>query len=140
MINSHYPPAHVVTNEAMRSCWAPDDGRTIIHYMQPHTPILERGDSRDNVNVVGNNKSLPSMMRQYFNGKMSKQEIHELYMTNLRYVLDEVEILLENVDHNQAVLTSDHGEALGEKNVWNHHPGLKMDAVRKVPWAEVSNV
>jgi len=63
--------------------------------------------------------------------------LKKAYEGNLRLVLSEVRRLLENIGDrfNNIVVTSDHGEALGEDGIFAHskdHP-----VVRKIPWLEV---
>ncbi|PSP48877.1 hypothetical protein BRC67_12005, partial [Halobacteriales archaeon QH_3_68_24] len=44
----------------------------------------------------------------------------EAYLDNLRIVLDEVAVLLENIDADTVAITTDHGEAFGERNFYRH--------------------
>ncbi|WP_053772543.1 hypothetical protein [Halorubrum tropicale] len=57
---------------------------------------------------------------------------------NLRLALDEIELLLENVEAETVVITSDHGNALGEWLVYGHPPTMPMDCLRVVPWIETT--
>jgi|GEM_PF-131745 len=70
-------------------------------------------------------------------GKISEQDLREAYRGNLRLVLQEVRRLVERVDCD-VVVTSDHGELLGEDGRYMHdnttHPIL-----REVPWYTVDN-
>jgi hypothetical protein len=47
-------------------------------------------------------------------GDGDEEEIWESYIENLRYVLDHVEVLLENVDAEEVAISADHGNAKGE--------------------------
>jgi hypothetical protein len=62
----------------------------------------------------------------------------EAYLDELRYVLDDVELLLENYDANRVVITADHGEAFGEYGIFGHPIGSLHPKVRTVPWAVTS--
>ena len=53
----------------------------------------------------------------------------------LRWVLDDLELLLNNIDRNKVIITSDHGEAFGEYGIYMHHPGSLHPHVRNVPWS-----
>ncbi len=66
-----------------------------------------------------------------FNG----EELEELYKQNLERVLGEVETLLDHLE-GKIVVTSDHGEALGENGDFFHPYGTKNPAVREVPYWE----
>jgi hypothetical protein len=52
--------------------------------------------------------------------------------------LDEVEVLLNNIDAPKVVITADHGQALGERFLWDHRAGVQHASMRKVPWVETS--
>jgi hypothetical protein len=64
------------------------------------------------------------------------REIHE---ENLRKVLEEVQRAVEDID-GKVVITSDHGEAFGEKGVWGHKAGKNIPELAEVPWLEVKDV
>jgi hypothetical protein len=46
-----------------------------------------------------------------------------------------VELLLDNVDADRVVISSDHSEAFGEYGVYGHPIGALHPHVRNVPWA-----
>jgi hypothetical protein len=115
-----------------------DPERTIVHYMQPHTPFIpfpEVGSRQvTGPGIEGEyGKHVPELAEEY-----SREELWEFHMENLRYVLDSVAVLLSNVDAERVVLSSDHGQALGEEGVWGHPRGAFVDTVRKVPWVVTS--
>lgn len=62
----------------------------------------------------------------------------EAYLATLRYVLDDVALLLENVDAERVVITADHGEAFGEWGFYGHTVGCPHPVVRRVPWVETT--
>ena len=68
-------------------------------------------------------------------GGVSEEEAWELYLDNIRVVLDEIELLRENLDYPSMVITADHGEYMGELGMYGHVEGHPHPAVRKVPWA-----
>ena len=61
------------------------------------------------------------------------------YIINLKLVLEALQILIQNILTNDAeakiVITSDHGELLGENGKFGH--GIEHPVVREVPWFEV---
>ena len=73
-------------------------------------------------------------------GKVSNDEVWVGYRENLEPALDEIELLLENVDAEKTVITSDHSNALGEWLVYGHPPSMPMDCLRVVPWIETTAV
>jgi hypothetical protein len=66
-------------------------------------------------------------------GDLPRDEFWTAYRDNLRWVLDDVDRLLENCD-GRVALTSDHGNGAGEWGVWSHPPGTPVPALRRVPW------
>jgi hypothetical protein len=64
------------------------------------------------------------------------EEWHRLYEDNLRKALEQVEGLIKELD-GKTVVTADHGEALGEEDVYVHPPNTDIDVLKEVPWLEV---
>jgi hypothetical protein len=131
--NAPAAPAHVVTDRAVTRARDGGWNRLVVHYMQPHKPFLTRSGSRRDIEVetwsLGKN-----LYHAYFSGQVTKQDLHQGYVDNLRYVLEEVSLLLENVDAPETVITADHGNALGERFLWDHQEGVQYPAIRQVPW------
>jgi hypothetical protein len=136
-VDSPVAPAHVVTDRAIDIGRSESTDQQIVHYMQPHKPFLESGDSRTEVSVANWSKGT-DLYHAYFTGDQSKEDLHNGYVNNLRHVLDEVGRLLENVDAEKVVITADHGHALGERFLWDHRQGVHHPVIRRVPWIETS--
>ncbi|MFB6185935.1 MAG: hypothetical protein ABEI86_03600, partial [Halobacteriaceae archaeon] len=66
--------------------------RIVAHYMPPHKPYLARQE--DGEMLAGDPRDVT----------------WESYIDNLRWGLNEVQILLNNVDRDRVVITADHGE------------------------------
>ena len=64
--------------------------------------------------------------------------IWEAYMSDLRHVLDDIEILLDNLDAERVVITADHAEAFGEYGVLGHKLGSLHPQIRQIPWVVTS--
>lgn len=105
-----------------------DPERTVVHYMQPHTPFRDS----DGTEVPG------SVWDRIQRGEKDYDEAWAEYKDNLRWVLDDVELLLENVDAEKVVISSDHGNAIGEWGCYGHRPYVPLDAVKRVPWVETT--
>ncbi|SEV81724.1 alkaline phosphatase family protein [Natrinema salifodinae] len=122
--------------------------RIVVHYMQPHYPfvlsdtafdkkhlasIKSDDDAADGENVWG----------QKFMGELniSRDELWNVYVENLEYVLEHVENLLDMIS-GKTVITSDHGNYVGERaspipiREYGHPRGLYDDPVVHVPWLE----
>lgn len=132
------PPAHVVTDQAIHVARTKDWNQMIVHYMQPHKPFLNRGDGRRDVSLAAEWSTGYEMYRKVIKGDLTRSELERGFIDNLRYVLDEVELLIENIDAPTVAITSDHGNALGERFLWDHRRGVNHPSVRRVPWAECS--
>ncbi len=116
-----------------------DPDRLIAHYMQPHCPFLSRpGLSRGKRRDRFGDQSWPDVWERLRAGDLDRETVWAGYRENLALALDEVELLLANVDADRAVVTSDHGNALGEWLVYGHPPGLPLDSLRTVPWIETT--
>jgi hypothetical protein len=53
-------------------------------------------------------------------------------------VLEYVEILLNNFEAEDVVISADHGEALGEYGLWGHPFGFPLSSVKTVPGAKTT--
>jgi hypothetical protein len=106
--------------------------RMIVHYMQPHGPYLPFDSETNSQKPLGSGMSLDQLVEKK---GYTTEEIWEIYLENLRVVLDQVAVLLENIDAERVVISADHGEAFGEGGKWGHYWGSRLDSLRKVPWA-----
>jgi hypothetical protein len=126
-------PPRYVTDRGIEVARDGEFERLILHYLQPHPPYMARALNED--------RALKKHERdwwEYLGETDDKNTIWETYLDELRYVLDDVELLLENVDAKQVVITADHGEAFGEYWEFGHKTGSIHPKVRNVPWVETS--
>lgn len=68
--------------------------------------------------------------------KYGNDFLHEAYEENLRSALGEVVKITERIP-GQVMVTSDHGEFLGEDGIYSHHSWSDSPILREVPWLEV---
>lgn len=128
-------PPREITKAALREKEEFPEKRMIIHYSQPHAPFIgkeriERAEDFD--------ENLPSdrafdMARA---GLVSDEKLRKAYKSNLKLVLDEVKNLLKYLE-GKIIITSDHGELLGEKIFYGHRRGLYFKELVDVPWLEM---
>lgn len=105
----------------------------ILHYHQPHTPYV--------ANALAEDRPLEPYEEnpfRYIRRTDDRETVYETYLDELRWVLDDVEVLLANVDAEQVVISADHGEALGDYGVYGHLIGSLNPAIRQVPWVETT--
>ncbi|WP_265108290.1 hypothetical protein [Halosolutus halophilus] len=111
-----------------------DANRIIAHYTQPHLPYVGTAyrEGREATDLEDRGYEILE------EGRGSTDEVYEAYVETLRWVLDDVAELLENIDAEKVVITSDHGEAFGEWKAYGHPEGFPHPVVRKVPWVETT--
>lgn len=103
-----------------------DFDRLIVHYLFPHDPFpLAEPELRWPFDALRA-------------GTVSRDDVWEAYLDNLRLALDAVECLLENVDAERVAITADHGEAFGEYGFYRHVIGCPIPCMRRVPWVETT--
>lgn len=137
-----------MTDRAIHAGRSESPGRMLVHYMQPHTPYQsleaegERDISKYDEFDYNRLKALDSERETVWDllssSEISRQEAWEAYVDNLRWVLDDVEILLNNLDAERVVLTADHGDLFGEWSLYGHPHYIRVPELVKVPWVEVT--
>lgn len=131
-------PPSSVTDRAVSIAREHDPARLIVHYMQPHHPFIGSDlFGRFGIDQFGEQKEA-TVVDALRNSDISPEEFWIAYRDNLRYVLDETSVLLSNIDADKVVITSDHGDALGEWGIYGHPAGCLHPAVTNVPWVETS--
>lgn len=137
-VDSGTQPPRPLTDRAITVWREQSPERLIVHYMQPHFPsIPDSLDSKIDLESFGEEWT-NSVWDQLAAGELSDERIWEAYLENCRYVLNEVELLLDNLDAARVVITADHGNAFGE---WGHygHPGdSPVPWLQHVPWVETT--
>lgn len=111
--------------------------RFIIHFIQPHQPFIKNGYSIGGVTNLEQKRNTKSAFQLAKSGKIKREEILELYRDNLILVLKEVEKLVAELD-GKIIITADHGEAFGEKFIWEHVPGVYIKELIEVPWLVIN--
>lgn len=128
-------PARAVTDRAIALARERNPEFLVIHYMQPHHPFVPDPIEGDEGMVRSGEESSPAnpwiSLRR---GKVRKGRVWEAYEANLRYVLEEVEVLLSNIE-GRVVITADHGNLFGEWGLYGHPMYTPVPAVLDVPWA-----
>jgi len=124
--------------------------RLIAHFMQPHYPFIGEAGK----NLRGSGLSLEAddeqetIIWEYLESdstEASLNKVREAYRENLDIVLSEVKSLLNDLG-GKTVITSDHGNLLGERlspvpsrRKYGHPYGVHMEELMKVPWFIVEN-
>jgi hypothetical protein len=125
-------PPRYVTDRAIDVGRNEDFDRLILHYFQPHSPWVS--------NAITQNRNLEKHEEGfgYITETGDDESPWSSYFDDLRWVLDDVELLLENMDQDNIVITADHGDAFNEYGVMSHKIGALHPRIRKVPWVLTS--
>jgi hypothetical protein len=121
-----------LTEHAIQHGRVREPKRMIVHYMQPHEPYLHRvanGDEPTEIDI---------RPFELLRCGHEKAPVWNAYLDNLRYVLNNVERLLENYDADDVIITADHGEMFGEYLLYGHAEGIPHPKLRSVPWVTTS--
>ncbi|WP_154018440.1 hypothetical protein [Halolamina rubra] len=131
-------PPEPVTNKAIDIHEKNRQKNMVVHYFQPHAPYI--GKKKDTYSgeidedIKGGAIASHIWQKAKF-GDLTREELLELYDSNLRRVMESAAILINNTNFDRTVIIGDHGEALGEYNMYGH--GFEHPYVRIVPWAEI---
>ena len=134
--------------------------RKIIHYLQPHLPYLSHTyilnryrrllllysekyyysrkceNIRDLLKLPRSNDLFLLILLEYCGDERRMRTLlRKMYIDNLKIVLKYVSDLVTKVEGN-VIITSDHGELLGEYGMY-FHPDISFPELRIVPWFEV---
>jgi hypothetical protein len=146
-------PPEVVTDRAIRVGRTRDVDRVLVHYMQPHHPFIGEGSPLRDASSIERSINRrtdgiqawepgdigrDAVWRMYRRGEITRDELWDSYSKTLHHVLDSVELLLDNFNADRAVLSSDHGNSMGEWLMYGHSTGFLHPSVMRVPWVETS--
>lgn len=128
-----------VTEQALAAQSEYPNKRLIIHYLQPHYPFIGQAGrqfhDREGYTMLDESNNVWMRLRR---GELSKQHIWELYRENLEVTLPHVERLVEGL-RGRTVVTSDHGNAFGEMDVYGHPSKTYIEPLQRVPWLVVTH-
>ena len=140
VFHGYVPGPETTTKAALEFAEQFPKKRLIVHYMQPHKPYL--GENREEFEFPEDEDlGLRDVMRKY---SIDRETLVPAYRDNLRIVLDSVRDLVDGLD-GKTVISSDHGELLGERLWpipirWYGHPSrIYVDKLLSVPWQVVSD-
>lgn len=142
-------PAESVTEAAVQVHEEHPNKRLVVHYLQPHYPFVDDPDLRfttfegtDEFDVSGVQSGASDIWEAVGLGLVDPEEAWAGYRRNLEYVLDAIDPLLESTS-GKVVITSDHGNAIGERaypipmKLYGHPTNIHHPVLRNVPWAEI---
>lgn len=119
-------PPEAIKNDALSATNLFPEKRKIIHFMQPHARFIDPETRKAR-------KSSNYEYRIANSLHPDPKNIVDAYKQNLEIVLESVYELLDELE-GKTVITSDHGELLGENDVYGHFYDTEALLLRKVPW------
>lgn len=100
--------------------------KLVIHFMPPHYPfvteIIDTDEQIDPWNLAEN-------------GKVAPEKVISAYEDNIEYIEPFIDELVSGLN-GKSILTSDHGNFIGEAGTYGHPKYREEKAVKKVPWIE----
>lgn len=140
-----------VTNRAWEVWQEEDLDRLVLHYMQPHIPFRSRpewfGERENLANFAEADRDGETPYQQESTevwkrlaaGDLEPDAVWAGYRDNLRWVREDIDRLRTAVgEETELLLTSDHGNAMGEWGLSSHPPRIHVSPLRRVPWVTVS--
>lgn len=135
-------PPDAVTEYVISSIERFSEHKIIAHYMQPHAPYLTtdvEGGDMDIIMIqmgVELNRNVRPYEGQIIYRSQGEEALRKAYRENLEEVLKAI-VPLANLD-KKVILTSDHGELLGEAGLLFHPKEVIHPVLRNVPWFELN--
>lgn len=125
-----------VTEKILTASKLYPDKKIVAHYLQPHYPFLDSETIADG--TVRRSKQKTSIWNLAEKGKVSRSEVWKAYSRNL-------EILREDLDkisgmEGRTIITSDHGNLVGENGLYGHPGNIEKLQLRKVAIKHLENL
>lgn len=122
--------------------------RLITHFMQPHHPFITRPDVRfdgwsavdEDGDIVVNHNTQMTPWTALEKGLIDRDTVWSAYRENLETVIEDVLAFAKKLP-GRTVITSDHGNAFGERlrpipiRVYGHPANANTKSLKTVPWA-----
>jgi hypothetical protein len=109
------------------------DKKLIVHFMQPHIPFVgSELAQRKGFGIKGKDGG-NDIWRKAEREDVSRKEIWSAYKANLELVMPYVEDLVSELEGN-SIVTSDHGNLVGDEGLYGHPIKEDLLPLRKVPW------
>lgn len=138
------PSADQVTKAAKVASERHPNKRLLIHYIPPHHPFV--GETAKQILPDYQSQLNEAIFERIRRGDIdvTQEQIHQCYREEVERAVEHATDLLEQIP-GKTVISSDHGEMLGEKadpfpmSWYGHMPGLYTDELVTVPWVESEN-
>lgn len=120
--------------------------RLLVHFLQPHYPFIGDDMTLDEQPIPDPDQSTTDIWTEIMKNQsqIDQDELWAAYRNNLERALPHVEQLMLELG-GKTVVTSDHGNMLGERarpvpiREWGHPVGVYTPELVTVPWLEYVN-
>jgi hypothetical protein len=135
------PPEAVVTRTLQASEKYPHK-RLIIHFVQPHYPFIgETGRQIKHGEMIGDGliadeRTAPTIWERLEKGEIERSIAWKAYRENLELTLPHLKRLIDGLN-GKSIVTSDHGNAFGEWDIFGHPASRHIKSLVEVPWLEI---
>lgn len=111
--------------------------RLVAHYYQPHAPFV----GTEQLLSTSDEHHDRDIWQSVSKGDVSIARLRECYRANLEYAIYNACRLIESAEHENIVITADHGEMLGEfRGNAFAHPRVDYPQIRRIPWFVVDEL
>lgn len=136
-----------VPPERVNVLYRPTGSIDIVHYMQPHGPwigetplsLTKPAERRVPGGLVWPDAEV--IRDNLISGSVSDEYLRHAYRDNLRLVLSAVRRVIRDSGRLRVIVSTDHGELLGEHDRYLHHQKyLRYPEVSEIPWFMVGGI
>lgn len=112
----------------------------LIFLMQPHCPFIGQEPIGNGCKHILDSEISRGIVNDVWDKRLARQISHE---TVVRRYKNNVELALEacneihDILNGETIVTSDHGNLLGENGLYGHKVHIKTDELRKVPFYRI---
>ena len=157
LILDQYMSPEVVVQEAVEIYKSNPNKRIIVHLMPPHRPHfgplaeqfrdefdIKDWEQIDKTDTPARKQSGRPVWNLAIHGEITDEQLRNSYAETVEIALDHAKELIDRLD-GKTVITSDHGELLGEPAVplthkrYGHPHEVNCQKLRFVPWFEVNS-
>lgn len=109
--------------------------KLIVHFLPPHYPFIRKPTTQGGIskNLEGRADSAWNYAES---GELRHRTVEEGYRDNIRYIKSYIDELGEELE-GKTILTSDHGNFVGEGGSYGHPPYRNESPLRTVPYVEL---
>ena len=107
--------------------------RKVVHFMQPHVPFLNY-DHPEYLRRMNQSQRFKAsrIWKAAEKGKVKKEKLIEMYRANVNFAFENIREEFKD-SGKKVVITSDHGNLLGEQGYFGHWYDAPVKELRKVP-------